>query len=146
MAWRHFLPKILAERKAKEHLSNLMLLPFQAFEDMSLVMASAEVLIAVLEHEVGVFSVPSKVLSYHCAGRSLLGAIPLQNLAARIIVDNRTGLCTAPDDSEGFVEAAERLYADPEFRIGCGERARLYAENNFDIKRIADRFEEFILQ
>jgi glycosyltransferase involved in cell wall biosynthesis len=86
--------------------------------------------------------VPSKVLSYHCAGRSLLGGMPVQNLAARIILDNRTGLCTAPDDFDGFVKAAERLYADRELRSQCGERARLYAENNFDIKKIADRFEE----
>jgi glycosyltransferase involved in cell wall biosynthesis len=132
----------LAERKVKESLSNLMLLPFQPFEGMSAVMASADVLIAVLEPDAGVFSVPSKVLSYHCAGRSLLGGMPVQNLAARIILDNRTGLCTAPDDFDGFVKAAERLYADRELRSQCGERARLYAENNFDIKKIADRFEE----
>jgi colanic acid biosynthesis glycosyl transferase WcaI len=132
----------LAERKKKESLSNLMLLPFQPFQGMPAVMASADVLIAVLEADAGIFSVPSKVLSYHCAGRSLLGGMPLQNLAARIILENRTGLCTAPDDFEGFIKAAERLRADGELRSQCGERARLYAENNFDIKKIADRFEE----
>jgi glycosyltransferase involved in cell wall biosynthesis len=132
----------LAGRKEKDSLSNLMLLPFQPFAAMASVMASADVLIAILESDAGVFSVPSKVLSYHCAGRPLLGGMPLQNLAARIILDNRTGLCSAPDDFDGFVKAAERLYADRELRSQCGQRARLYAENNFEIKKIADRFEE----
>jgi glycosyltransferase involved in cell wall biosynthesis len=132
----------LARQNEKEPLSNLVLLPFQPFQAMSAVMASADVLIAILEMDAGVFSVPSKVLSYHCAGRCLLGAMPLQNLAARIILENRTGLCTAPDDFSGFIEAAERLYADRQLRSQCGERARLYAENSFDIKKIADRFEE----
>jgi glycosyltransferase involved in cell wall biosynthesis len=135
----------LAKEKEKEPLPNLILLPFQPFQRMSEVMASGDVLIAVLESDAGVFSVPSKVLSYHCAGRTLLGAMPLQNLAAKIILDNRTGLCTAPDDFEGFLKAAERLYADGELRSQCGERARIYAENNFDIKKIACRFEECIL-
>jgi glycosyltransferase involved in cell wall biosynthesis len=135
----------LAARKEMDSLANLMLLPFQPFETMSAVMASADVLIAILEADAGVFSVPSKVLSYHCAGRPLLGGMPLQNLAARIILDNRTGLCTAPDDFKGFVKAAERLYADPGLRSQCGQRARLYAENNFDIKKIADRFEECMM-
>jgi colanic acid biosynthesis glycosyl transferase WcaI len=134
----------LAQRKEIESLSNLMLLPFQPFEVMPEVMASADVLTAILEPDAGIFSVPSKVLSYHCAGRSLLGGMPLQNLAARIILENRTGLCTAPDNSAGFVKAAEKLYADLQLRRQCGERARLYAESNFDIKKIADRFESCI--
>ncbi len=132
----------LREQKVLDGLANLEVLPFQRFEEMPEVLGSAEVLLTILESDAGVFSVPSKVLSYHCAGRAMLGAIPLQNLAAKIILDNRTGLCTAPDDIKGFLVAADKLYTDLDLRSQCGERARRYAETHFDIQMIGNRFEE----
>jgi glycosyltransferase involved in cell wall biosynthesis len=132
----------LDKRKQKEALSNLVLMPFQPFTAMPEVLGAADVLVAILEPDAGVFSVPSKVLSYHCAGRPILGVLPPENLAARTISENQTGLCIAPGDSRGFVTAVEKLYADSRFRSECGQRARRYAENNFVIEKIADRFEQ----
>lgn len=134
----------LRERKVSENLVNLDVLPFQNFKEMPDVLGSADVLVAILESDAGVFSVPSKVLSYHCAGRAMLGGMPLQNLAARIILANQTGLCTAPDDSKGFLSAAERLYAEADLGNQCGIRARRYAEAHFDVHTIGSRFEEII--
>ena len=98
-------------------------------------------LVAILEPEAGVFSVPSKVLTYHCAGRPILGSIPAENLAARIITREGSGVVTEPGDVDAFVEAARRLLADDELREDMGERARRYAEKAFDINRIGDEFE-----
>jgi putative colanic acid biosynthesis glycosyltransferase WcaI len=134
----------LRTEKTVQRLTNLEILPYQKFEEMSEVLGSADVLVAILEAEAGVFSVPSKVLSYHCAGRAILGGMPLQNLAAKIILQNQAGLCTAPNDVTGFLAAAEALYADGQLRDQCGKRARRYAEANFDIQAIGDRFEEII--
>jgi len=94
-----------------------------------------------LEPDAGVFSVPSKVLSYLCAGRPLLASVPTTNLAARIIRRNRSGIVVEPHDVEGFVSAAARLLERPSLRAGLGRRARQYAETTFDIRRIGDRFE-----
>ncbi len=132
----------LAEQKKSPGLENLVLVPFQPFDVMPFVMGSADVLIAILEPDAGIFSVPSKVLSYHCAGRPLLAGMPSQNLAARIITENRTGFCTAPDDIDGFIKAGETLYKDAALRQDCGSRARKYAEDNFDIAKIANKFED----
>ena len=131
----------LADRKRAHGLENLVLLPFQAYEDLPSVLGSADVLVAILEPEAGVFSVPSKVLTYHCAGRPILGAIPTENLAARIITREGTGLVTAPGDVQEFVQAAARLLADTELRVEMGRRARDYAETAFDMGRIGDEFE-----
>ena len=91
----------LAEHKTAEGLGNLTLLPFQSFDKMPDILGTAEVLIAVLEADAGAFSVPSKVLTYHCAGRPILGAIPPGNLAARIIAQEHSGVCVEPADMEG---------------------------------------------
>jgi colanic acid biosynthesis glycosyl transferase WcaI len=133
----------LQMRKVAEKLDNLLLLPFQLFADMPEMLASSDVLIAVLEADAGVFSVPSKVLTYHTAERAILGAIPLNNLAARILKQQGSGFCVAPDDSEGFVKAAARLREDSIQRDKMAKAARKYAEGEFDIKRLGDHFEAF---
>ena len=132
----------LQEHKASEKLNNLSILPFQDFEQMPQILATGDVLVAVIEAEAGIFSVPSKVLTYHCAGRPILAAVPSENLAARIIIDEGTGLCEKPTDLAGFLHAARQLREDATLRHACGELARAYAERNFDIEKIADRFEE----
>lgn len=134
----------LLQRNAEERLENLTVLGFQPYERLAEVLASADVLVAVLEPDAGVFSVPSKVLSYLCAGRALLAAIPAENLAARIVSDNEAGLVVDPGNAESFVRAAERLTSDAALREGLGRNARAYAERTFDIERITDRFEGVI--
>ena len=134
----------LAERKKTLGLDNLVLLPFQPYERLSSVLASADVLVAILEPEAGVFSVPSKVLTYHCSGRPILGAIPPENLAARIIEREDSGLVTDPGDVHAFVKAAGRLLDDVELRTEMGVHARLYAEKTFDIDRIGKEFETIL--
>jgi colanic acid biosynthesis glycosyl transferase WcaI len=129
----------LRERSA-DH-PNLVLLPFQPFEAMSRVLASGDILVAVLEPEAGVFSVPSKVLSYLAAGRPILGTMPADNLAARIVQRAAAGHIVAPGDTKGLVAAAQELVADPEACRVAGENARAYAEATFDLQRITDRFE-----
>ena len=133
--------EFLRGRKASEGLDNLLLIPFQPFEDMPDVLAAADVLAAVLETDAGVFSVPSKILTYHCAGRAILGAIPAENLAARIIQKQQTGLCVEPRDEAGFLNAARTLRQDAGLRNAMAGRARHYAEREFDINQIVDRFD-----
>jgi len=134
----------LRERKKVEGLENLLLLPFQDFREMPDVLASSDVLIAVLEPEAGVFSVPSKVLSYHCAGRPILGAIPKENLAAQIICQNGSGICVSPISVVEFLEAATQYRSNSNMASTVGVAARRYAEKTFNIKDIARRFELFL--
>lgn len=136
----------LCSAKTRENIANLDLFPFQSFADMPDVLAAADVLVAVLEADAGVFSVPSKVLSYHCAGRPILAAIPAANLAARIIVQTGSGACVEPDDLSGFIKLAARLRQSPELRNKLGLAARDYAEKNFEISGIAGRFEQLFQQ
>lgn len=132
----------LKDRVAETGLQNMMFLPFQPFEDMPKMLATADVLIAILEPDAGVFSVPSKVLTYLCAGKPLLVAIPPENLAARIVSENGAGIVVKPDDSEGFVAGAKRLMEDAALRAEMGAAARAYAERTFAIETITDKFEK----
>jgi colanic acid biosynthesis glycosyl transferase WcaI len=122
----------------------LRLLPYQPYGRLPEVLASADVLVAVLEPDAGTFSVPSKVLTYLCAGRPLLAALPADNLAARVVAQSGGGIVVPPRDSGVLVAAAEELLADPGRRAELGGAARSYAETTFDRARITDRFEEVL--
>lgn len=119
----------------------LDLLPFQDYDDLPNMLASADVLLVLLEPDAGGFSVPSKVLTYHCAGRPILGAMPEENLAARTIVRNGSGVVVASGDSQRFASEAKSLADDPGLRQSMGLAARRYAETTFDIEDIGRRFD-----
>ena len=121
---------------------NLVLLGVQPYDRLPEILATGDVLVAVLERDAGVFSVPSKVLSYLCAERPVLAAMPASNLAARLIRRDRSGIVVEPDDVEGFVTAAWRLLERPSLQARLAGRGRRYAETTFDINRIGDRFDE----
>jgi glycosyltransferase involved in cell wall biosynthesis len=134
----------LRERLAGDPIDQLVLLPFQPFDRYADVLGAADVLLAILEPGAGAYAVPSKVLSYLCAGRPVLAAIPDANLAGRIVLDNQAGLVVRPDDEEAFVAAAMRLSSDDDLRRQFGRNGRRYAEHSFPITVIADRFEQLL--
>ena len=131
----------LKRQKEKMDLDTLVVNPYQPYKEMSNVLGAADVLVANLEPDAGIFSVPSKVLAYHCAGRPMLLAVPEENLAAKIVRDNGAGLIGNPSDTNLFCRNAESLYHDHQTRAEMGRKAQAYAMNNFDIGNIADRFE-----
>ncbi len=134
----------LSRELAAANLTNLRILPYQSFAELPAVLASGDVLVGILEEEAGVFSVPSKTLSYLCAARPLLLAVPKENLAARITREQGAGITVAPKDMEGFLAAAAFLYASPDERAEFGAKARAYAEATFPIEKTASAFEKIL--
>jgi colanic acid biosynthesis glycosyl transferase WcaI len=127
-------------------VANLLVMPYQPYERLPEVFGTADVLLTLLSPDAGVFSVPSKVLSYLCAGRPILAAMPLVNLAARTLQHANAGMVVSNDDREGFFAAADKLLSDESLRQCRGEQARRYAERAFDIDTIASRFEAVLAQ
>ena len=121
-------------------IRNLKVLPWQPYERLPEVLSSADILTAIIEPDAGLFSVPSKILSCLCVGRPVVAAIPRDNLAARTITQARAGLVVEPDDQTGFIARLDRLLDDAALRTQMGANGRAYAEEKFDIARIAARF------
>lgn len=130
----------LAARAHQVNSDVLTLLPFQPYDRMSEVMGSADVLITLLDSEAGKFAVPSKTLSYLCAGRPLIVAAPAENEAARVVKRAQAGLAVSPDHPQELLAAADRFLANRELCLHCGSNARHYAERTFSIDAIAERF------
>jgi glycosyltransferase involved in cell wall biosynthesis len=135
----------VARQTAADALDNLVLLPFQPFADLPDMLGSADVLIGLLDADAGGYCVPSKILTHLCAGRPQVAAMPSGNRAADVIVESGGGLVVPPADSAALIAAVESLVTDPATRRRLGDAARAYAEREFDIRRLGDEFEDYLL-
>jgi glycosyltransferase involved in cell wall biosynthesis len=127
--------------KRQEQAENLVLLDYQSYDELPHVMASADVLVAILEPDASKFSVPSKVLTYLCAERAILGVIPHANSVAEILLNHHAGVVVDPADRDLVASAVVELLADDDLRGGLARAGRAYAESEFSPERAAERFE-----
>jgi glycosyltransferase involved in cell wall biosynthesis len=117
---------------------------FQPYHRLPEVLASADVLIATLEAEAGDFAVPSKILSYLCAGRPIILAAPSNNLSTRVISRSGGGYVVNSEDLGQWQKVAKELANNSSLRATLGQRARAYAEATFSIINIAREFESVL--
>jgi colanic acid biosynthesis glycosyl transferase WcaI len=124
--------------------SDVRILPYQSASEVSDMLASADVMIALLEPSAAQFSVPSKVLSYLAAGRPTIALLPKGNAAAVDVRD--AGGFVAPPTVEGAKSAADWLTSvgDAASLTALGVRARQSALRRFDIERIGAEFEKVL--
>lgn len=121
------------------------LLPFQPYERLPEVLGTGDLLVVLLEQEAGAFSVPSKTLSYLCAGRPVLGLMPSENLASALV--GRAGGKVLPPSDASLPEAGRwvaNVLGDDELRVELGEASRDLAEQEFALERLASRFEQLL--
>jgi putative colanic acid biosynthesis glycosyltransferase WcaI len=127
----------------REHAAdNLVLVDFQPYEDLPLVMASAAILVAILEPDASRFSVPSKVLTYLCAGRPVVAVLPPDNAVAEILCTHRAGRVVDPSKRADVGAEVAALLDDAAARRTMGSAGRRYAERTFSPEKAADRFLE----
>lgn len=142
---------VVSEGKGREWLESeagdtagLTLLDYQPYEQLPDMLASADVLLVVLESNASRYSVPSKVLNYLCAGRPVLALLPPDNAVAHMVEAAEAGIVVAPGDTGAASEALNSLLASPVARAGMGTAARRYAERTFDVTRVGERFESLL--
>ena len=88
---------------------------------------------------------PSKTLSYLCAGRPILGLMPAENLAAKLVADV-DGCVLAPEESS-LNDAAKWIAGvldDPAAADRIGRSSRDLAERAFALESCATRFESIL--
>ena len=142
---------VVSEGKGREWLESeagdlpgLTLLDYQPYDQLPDMLASADVLLVVLESNASRYSVPSKVLNYLCAGRPVLALLPPDNAVARMVEAAEAGLVVAPGDADAAAAALSSLLASPVTRAAMGTAARRYAERTFDVTRVGERFDSLL--
>ncbi|MGW0191207.1 glycosyltransferase family 4 protein [Streptomyces sp. NPDC003362] len=123
----------------------LTLLPFQPYERLPEVLGTGDVLVVLLAEDAGEFSVPSKTLSYLCAGRPVLGLMPAGNPAAKLLRQASSAVFP-PEESalDGAARWVREVFDDPAHAEALGKESRSLAEREFALGNCASRFEEIL--
>lgn len=108
---------------------NITLLPFQPYEDISLVFSLGDASLVISKPGVGENSVPSKTWSIMSASRPVLANFD-ENELKTIIADNNCGIFTKAGDKEAFKAAILKLYGDKELCKEMGKNGRQFVMDN----------------
>jgi colanic acid biosynthesis glycosyl transferase WcaI len=135
----------LAARQETVERGRLVLCDYVPFPQLPEVLASADVLLGILEPVASRFSVPSKIATYLCAARPILAVMHPGNAAAQMIIGAGAGVVLDHSEALRAPEVLRSLLDDPARRERMGDAGRAFAERHFDIDVIAARFEEVIL-
>ena len=136
----------LRRRQVSAHIDNLLLLPFQSFEDYPNVLAAADVHVTLLNREASAYALPSKVMSQLCSARAQAAIVPRDNQGARLIAEAEAGVVFTPDEFERAAAAIEKMLADDELRRRYGENGRRHAEERLSTDALVSRYEELFEQ
>ena len=130
---------------AQRHDVPVVLEPFQPYERLPEVLGTGDILVVLLDQAAGAFSVPSKTLSYLCAGRPIVGLMPAENLASGLIL--KSGGAVLPPAEASVEEAADwivEVLDDRQAWDEIGSASRDLAEQEFALAGCADRFEQIL--
>ena len=114
---------------ANRNISNVHLLPFQPYEDISHVFSLGDVSLVISKPGVGANSVPSKTWSIMSASRPVLANFD-ENELKTIIEKNNCGIFTKAGDKVAFTDAILKLYNDRDLCKEFGRNGRQFVMDN----------------
>lgn len=121
--------KQVEEIVRRDNLTNVTMLPFQPYEDISHVFSLGDVGLVISKPGVGANSVPSKTWSIMSASRPVLANFD-ENEMKSILERNACGIFTKAGDKEAFKAAILRLYQDRELCTEYGRNGRRFVMDN----------------
>ena len=132
----------LLRRVAELGLDNVTLLPGVPHEQITALLAAADVCLVPLR-DVPLFSafIPSKMFEYLAAGKPVVGAVAGE--AAQILGEAGAWV-VPPADSAALAAAIRALAADPQRRQVMGRQGRRYVEEHFDRGTLARQYRKLI--
>ncbi len=105
------------------------MLPFQPYEDISLVFSLGDAGLVISKPGVGANSVPSKTWSIMSASRPVLANFD-ENELKDIVTEHKCGIFTKAGDKEAFKRSILELYHHPELCAEYGRNGRQFVMDN----------------
>lgn len=121
--------KQVEEIVRRDSLSNVIMLPFQPYEDISHVFSIGDVGLIISKPGVGSNSVPSKTWSIMSASRPVLANFD-ENEIKSILSDNNCGIFTKAGDKDAFKNSIIKLYENRDLCKEYGQNGRKFVMQN----------------
>lgn len=113
----------------RDELTNVTMIPFQPYEDISLVFSLGDAGLVISKPGVGANSVPSKTWSIMSASRPVLANFD-ENELKDILAGNECGLFTKAGDKKAFKQSVIKLYENRELCKRYGANGRKFVMEN----------------
>jgi len=115
-----------------EAINNVVLLPFQPYEEIAHVFSLGDAGLIISKAGTGGSSVPSKTWSIMAAERPIIASFDEESRLSKLIEEAGCGVTVKPDDLDVLVGAIKALYNDRENGIAMGKTGRRYLLENLD--------------
>lgn len=113
----------------RDDLTNVVMIPFQPYEDISYVFSLGDAGLVISKPGVGANSVPSKTWSIMSASRPVLANFD-ENGLKDILAGNACGIFTKAGDKEAFKQSVIKLYENRELCREYGANGRQFVMDN----------------
>ena len=114
----------------EESITNVVLLPFQPYEEISHVFSLGDAGLIISKPGVGGSSVPSKTFGIMAAERPVLASFDKDSALVALINSSGCGVTSEAGNIEDFKAAVRKLYNAKEETRLMGKRGRAYLEEN----------------
>lgn len=128
------------KRVKEESIDNVIILPFQPYEDIAHVFSLGDVGLIISKAGVGRNSVPSKTWSYMAAGRPILASFDEESELSKLIDSVGCGITTSACSKERFISAIKYFVEANSSNIG--ELGREYVKTELDKVRCIEMYIE----
>ena len=130
------------EAKVKEAgLDNIVLLPFQPYEEIAHVFSLGDAGLVISKPGVGGSSVPSKTWSIMAAARPVLASFDADSELCRMVEATGCGVVSpGGDGADKLEETIRRLYGDRDALRRMGERGREYVVTELDRDKCVGKY------
>ena len=116
--------RALAKQKAKRHLDNIRLLPFQPYHNLKEMMTSGDLHIVMMPDAAEGLLVPCKFYSSLAVHRPCLFLGPADSEIGQVIKDFNTGSIIAQDNAIQLIKEIKKYRYDPDYWIAAHQGAQ----------------------
>ena len=134
-----FASDIIQEAK-KKSINNIFLHKLISYQDLPYLIKKCDVGLVNLNYESNNVCVPSKILTYYKYGLPILASMPLNNPASLSIKKFKTGFVSNPSQIKQYLNNAYKLMNNSKLRSKFSKNGKIFANKNFNIKKISKKF------
>jgi len=122
--------------------ANVTVADFVPRDQVGELLGAADLQLILLKRGLARSSTPSKLYGALASGRPILASIDEGSEVAKVVEQAGAGLAVGPEDTPAFLDALERLLADPAGMEAMGRRGRAHVERWMSPEVQAERYEE----
>ncbi len=122
--------------------ANVTVADFVPRDQVGELLGAADLQLILLKRGLARSSTPSKLYGALASGRPILTSIDEGSEVANVVEEAGAGLAVGPEDTAAFLDALDRLLADPPGMEAMGRRGRAHVERWMSPEVQAERYEE----